>query len=714
LLRPTRILAAAALIGLTLLAYSNALTGGFVVDSHVLIVEDPRLRAFTLHNLSDIFNHSYWWPYTDSNLYRPLTTLSYLVNYSLLRNSTQPFGYHVTNIALHLVNVLLLYAIARRLSGLGTERDPIESDQRSWLVLLLAAVWAVHPVSTEAVTYIMGRADLLAGLSVLGGFLCYLRAVEDAGRTKWSWFAAVLGIESAGVLAKESAVTLPAVIVLYEVLMPRPSAAGNVLPARQRGKKRARLSGTRDASATAAAMRVVLLLVPIAGFLALRQSAIATALPPEPFVDNPIAHTGMTRGVLTATAVMGRYLWLAAVPLKLSSDYSYAQVPLADGRISDWAAWAAVAAVAAIAIVALLRRERLFAFALGTAFITFLPTSNLLFPTGTIMAERLLYLPLAGLVGAAVLGVSALARRVHARSVAIPALGVVVLLFGVRTWLRNLDWRDDVTLWTSAVAASPNSFKAHKGLADALYDANPSNPDWSRITSEADRSITILDPLPDALNVSSAYRRAIGFFLDWGDALRGSNGATMHQPAVAYARAVALAERHVAIVQAQSRDARSADAAAADAQALLATAYRRAGAADKSLEAARRALLAQPLSPTAYRTLATSFTLVQQYDNAAVALLTGFMVTGDASLRETLIDVYRAGLDANGCAVKTGPNGLVLNPNCGIVHRHLCLATDEAIRVQRQVGRNELAQQLELAAARSYGCSAVPAASSGR
>jgi hypothetical protein len=72
-------------------------------------------------------------------------------------------------------------------------------------------------------------------------------------------------------------------------------------------------------------------------------------------------------------------------------------------------------------------------------------------------------------------------------------LATIVVLFGARAWVRNRDWRDDVTLWTSAVKASPNSFKAHKGLADALYDANPSNPDWKRITSEADRSIAILD-----------------------------------------------------------------------------------------------------------------------------------------------------------------------------------------------------------------------------
>jgi len=716
--RPTRTLAAAALAGLTLLAYSNALTGGFVLDSRVLILEDPRLRALSVQNLSDIFTRSYWWPYTPSNLYRPLTTLSYLVNYTVLGNGTNPFGYHLVNIALHLVNVLLVYFLARRFCD-GSDADATSpgSDRHAWLALLLAAAWAVHPLSTEAVTYIMGRADLLAAMSVLGGFLSYLRAARDPRRIHWGWFALTLAIETAGMFAKESAVVLPAIIVLYELLVRRGEGDEVTDAPRPRGKKLSRVHAPQQTSPAAVSVWLALLLAPIAAFLVQRQSAIATSLPPEPFVDNPIAHAGFLQGPLTALAVIGRYLWLAAVPLKLSSDYSYVQVPLADGRLIDWFAWATVAVIAAVAVIAIVRRERLLAFALGSALITFLPTSNLLFPTGTIMAERLLYLPLVGLTGALVLAADRAADRIRTHAAAFAVLATIVVLFGARTWVRNRDWRDDVTLWTSAVKASPNSFKAHKGLADALYDANPSNPDWKRITSEADRSIAILDSVPDTMSVPAAYRRAIGFFLDWGDALRESNDASADTARAAYARSVVLAERHLAVVQALSREPGSPNATSAmlaDAHALLATAYRRAGDTQKSLDAARQALLAQPLNPTAYRTLAASLTLARQYDTAAVALLTGFMVTGDADLRQALVDVYRAGLDTEGCAVKQGPSGVVLNPACAIVHRHLCVANNEAIRVQRQLGRTDLVQQLEMTGASIYGCAAPSDAPSGK
>lgn len=104
------------------------------------------------------FRHTYWWPYGESGLYRPFTTLTCLFNYAILGNVDRPGGYHWINLFLHAGNVLLLYLLARRLIR---EYGPS---------VFLAALWAVHPVLTESVTNIVGRADLLAGLALLGGF----------------------------------------------------------------------------------------------------------------------------------------------------------------------------------------------------------------------------------------------------------------------------------------------------------------------------------------------------------------------------------------------------------------------------------------------------------------------------------------------------------------------------------------------------------------
>ena len=144
------LLAALALCVLTLLAYSNSFGGGLVLDNKVLLL-DPRIREATPQNIALIFQHTYWWPTGEAGLYRPFTTLSYLFNYAILGEGEQLFGYHAINLILHLGNVLLAYALALRLV------------RRFWPAVFIAAVWAVHPASTESVTNIVGRADLLAG-----------------------------------------------------------------------------------------------------------------------------------------------------------------------------------------------------------------------------------------------------------------------------------------------------------------------------------------------------------------------------------------------------------------------------------------------------------------------------------------------------------------------------------------------------------------------
>ena len=104
-----------ALGAVTLLAYANSFSSGFVLDNRGLLLQDPRIREATTENLKLILQHTYWWPYGESGLYRPITTLSYLFNYAIQGNADHPAGYHWINFLLHAANVLLVYALARRL-----------------------------------------------------------------------------------------------------------------------------------------------------------------------------------------------------------------------------------------------------------------------------------------------------------------------------------------------------------------------------------------------------------------------------------------------------------------------------------------------------------------------------------------------------------------------------------------------------------------------
>src|SRR5438128_11283433 len=102
---------------LILIFYANSFSAGLLFDSESIIKMDPRLRGVNWTNLQNIFAHSYWWPTDESNLYRPLTTLTYLFNYSVLGNGDSAGGYHVVNFLLHWTNTWLVFLIVLRLAG---------------------------------------------------------------------------------------------------------------------------------------------------------------------------------------------------------------------------------------------------------------------------------------------------------------------------------------------------------------------------------------------------------------------------------------------------------------------------------------------------------------------------------------------------------------------------------------------------------------------
>ena len=146
-----------------------------------------------------------------------------------------------------------------------------------------------------------------------------------------------------------------------------------------------------------------------------RSAVLARSAPADlPFTDNPIVAANWWTGRLTPIAVMARYLRAGLLAFRLSCDYSYAEIPLASGTVADW--FAVLIVLAAAILVALLYRWSRTCFFLACfAFINFLPASNLLFPIGTIMADRLLYLPSLGTLGCAVLSIYAATRNPRIR-----------------------------------------------------------------------------------------------------------------------------------------------------------------------------------------------------------------------------------------------------------------------------------------------------------
>jgi len=421
-------------------AYSNSFTAGLLFDSNPVIEQDPRIREATAHNIQSILTGPYWYVNSTAGLYRPVSTFSYLVNYTVLGDGTRPGDYHWVNFALHAINTTLVYLLG------------ILIFERSSLALALAALWGLHPVLTESVTNIVGRADLLAAFGVLTGLLCYARAVSIAGWRRWAWLGALVLAQAIGLFSKESAIVLPGIMLLYDLVWS------------ERSTWRAR------APAYAA------LALPIAAFFYLR-GGFDTHMLIEA-TENPLVNAGFWTARITAVRVIGKFLWLFFWPVELSADYSYNAVPLFDWRASSWEDAKALISVAiCLGFVLLAARWRhtvkAFLFFLGFFFVALLPTSNLVITIGSIMAERFLYLPSVGLAGCTVAVIHQLARRFSSKWRVAPqaawvAMGVACLVFAARTYARNFDWQNARTLWTSTVNVCPESARPHYNLATEL------------------------------------------------------------------------------------------------------------------------------------------------------------------------------------------------------------------------------------------------------
>lgn len=636
-----------ALAVLTLLAFSDSFTTGFALDNQLLILGDPRVHQVSAQTIGDILNHSYWWPNGESGLYRPLTTLSYLFNYAILGNGSWSAGYHWVNLLLHAGNVLLVFALALRLV------------RRLWMAWFIAALWAVHPVLTESVTNIVGRADLLAAMAVLGGFLLYLKSAETSGGRRVACLAGLAVAAAAGAFSKESAVILPAVIVAYEIVW---------------WKKRPALLWGLAAT-----------VLPIAAMLLQRSVVLGASLPAEfPFVDNPIAGADFWTGRLTAIKVLARYLWLAIWPARLSADYSYSEIPLARGSLNDWIAWMAIAAALVLTAVLWKRNRTAFFFACF-ALLNILPTANLIFPVGTILAERFLYLPAVGLVASIVLAIEAASPRAD---VTAALLSLIAIGFGVRTWVRNLDWKDDLTMAAASVQTSPRSFKVHRLLATALFQSDPSRSNLDRELAEGDKSIAILEPLPDDLDLPEPWNLAAAWHLAKGDLSSGGKIGPQGTGRAQYEEAVRIARRSISIEAAtraayDRRHGMTAPVppAAATGYRILASAYLRLGEADHALQAAIPARTIDPANTEVYAEIADSYLAQNRGEEAATALAEGMFRTSDPALRENLLALYRGGVDTKGCAIVPGPRGPALNPACEIVRRDLCAGAARANRL---------------------------------
>ena len=447
-----------ALLGIALCAmiavsYFPALLGGFVWDDIVYVVEEPAVHAWSgLWNIwfspADIEEEGHYWP---------ITYTTFWLEHKLW--GLAPVGFHLVNVLLYMVNVLLLWALLRRLAVPG-----------AWAV---AAVFAVHPMHVESVAWIMGRKDLLSGLFSMAAALCWIRSMEGAGggwpdsrdppvrgrylssrSSSWRWpldlipaprpglYLAALGLFAAAMLSKLVAVTLP---VAFAICI---------------WWKRGRVTWL-DVSRIAPFFLVALFIaVADLSYYASRQQ------------------TDLDYGFAERALIAARALWFYVGKLVWPTDLAVVY-PMWDIDAVDPLAWSYLVAAVAAAALLWYGRHRLGRGPVAGALffaVTLSPVLGFVYYNYMLyafVADRYAYLAGIGVIsiviGAAVHGAGKLPNLLK-----VGATGVFVALlaiFGRLTWEQAGIYRDEISFYTHIVSLNPEARFVQRNLAKALNDA---------------------------------------------------------------------------------------------------------------------------------------------------------------------------------------------------------------------------------------------------
>ena len=493
--------AAAIALALALVVYFPSLGNGFALDDTGDIVENVTVHG--LENAAEILTSPYRGRVPPGRSpYRPMTSLTYALNWSM--GSGSPLPFHAFNVGLHAANTAL---VAILLTTLGAA--PL-------LALLGGAVFAVHPVHVEAVANSVGRGDALMALFVLLGVLAYLRHF----RSEWVRVGLVSLAYALALASKESGVVLPALLVVVSVLFPRRSDGaapyiGVISPTDADGATTQGRPALRSQVPLFGALAGVLLL-----YLALRYQVLGTLFHRDaaPYI---VTLTASLR-ISTAVANITELARLLLFPLNLVADYGPGVIlPTSIGESRFWAGVGVVLARGALAAWSS-RRSRWIAVGVLWGALSLAVVGNVLFPVGVWVAERTLYLPSVGLsllvVGLGQYAIE-LGRKTPARArwSGVAAVTLLVVLGGARTWSRNFAWYDTETVFMTLADEHPESFRAQWWMGVRLIEAQEVtrglewlkravdlNPNELRLQLEYGRGLLLAGRPEEALALVSA------------------------------------------------------------------------------------------------------------------------------------------------------------------------------------------------------------------
>lgn len=472
-----------------MIAYSTSLGNGFVWDDFKQIVMNPDLKASAPWGSlfsSDVWGHAHRDRPAQTNYYRPLQMVSYRMTSELFGLEARDL--HILSVALALVAALTALVVYLKLTG------------RLAKAFVAAALFAIHPVHSEAVDWISALPEIGCTIFVLAAFGLFLRICDQescmmpagtSGQRPWALWCLTLLMFAVALLWKETAVVFPIVVAGY-IFCAKSGTLG----------QRLRWSARLSLPFWGVLVAYLALRLRVLGFVAARQRIWDLS----PF-----------QVTLNSFYLMAAYWWKLVVPVHLNAYYVFSPVR----SILEPRAILGIlfVAISCLAMCYGLRRSPLVTFGALWVFVTLLPVMDIYALGRNVFAERYLYLPSFGacLLAAGTAG-AAMKRLPEKVQRPISALLLVGVLgwFSAETLRRNPDWRDDATLFRQTLVSSPNAPFVHFMVAstegDDSVSAGSAEAHYLRAVDLAESE----NP-PDLLDVSRAYGGLSSLYADRGD-----------------------------------------------------------------------------------------------------------------------------------------------------------------------------------------------------
>ena len=423
--------------------YYNSLKNGFHFDDTHHIAGNNYIKSLT--NIPRFFiDINTFSANREIAHYRPVLMVTHAFNYAV--GGLSPIGYHLVNLAFHVGSAFLIFLILNvMLEGRG-------QNHRTAFIASLAAglIFIVHPFNTEVINYISARSSVMSGFFYLLAFYWWVKFRVQHRKV---FYIASLTAFAVGILTKESLITFPLMIWLYDIIFAARQTGGP-------GKRGFTLSDYIK-QGTSYVPYIVFVISP---YLLLRSFLIKSALSAR-------APRGYYENLLLQVKVLVKYIYLLFLPYGLSIEHDISEVS-SIGNVNVLGSIVIVIMLFGIAIFLLKSKipdSRIISFSIFWFFITMLPTT--IMPLNAPLQENRGYIAGAGF--AVFLGI--IISRFSIRSTRSDylkkiALIIIMVLYSVASIERNTVWKNDITLWLDAIEKSPMSSRAHNNLGQTLYN----------------------------------------------------------------------------------------------------------------------------------------------------------------------------------------------------------------------------------------------------